>query len=268
MDLAVAGPLARSAGDLALALSVLGGAAAEESKAWTWRLPAARHTRLKDFRIGYVLDDPFSPVASDVGAVYQTMLSELSNAGARLERGWPPGLDPWASMSTFLYLLFALVTADLSGDDRERSRQRFTSHPDDLMAAAAVEPHARWLDETRRRLAFRARWQEYFESHDVFLLPTTFTAAFLHDHCEPMDNRVVDTPDGKRSYTRDMASWVSVATLAGLPATVAPVGRTSTGLPAGIQILSPMWEDGTSIEFASLLSEVVGGFVVPPAHRE
>jgi amidase len=53
-----------------------------------------------------------------------------------------------------------------------------------------------------------------------------------------------------------------------LPATVAPVGQTAAGLPAGIQIIAPMWEDGTSIEFAALLSEVVGGFTAPPAFRE
>jgi Asp-tRNA(Asn)/Glu-tRNA(Gln) amidotransferase A subunit family amidase len=34
-------------------------------------------------------------------------------------------------------------------------------------------------------------------------------------------------------------------------------------LPAGLQILAPMWEDGTSIEFAALLSEIAGGFSVP-----
>jgi amidase len=156
----------------------------------------------------------------------------------------------------------------MSHDERERSLQRLRNNPHDVVAAAAVEPHARWLHETLQRLALRARWQEYFQSHDVFLLPTAFTAAFPHDHSEPMDNRVVNTPAGKRSYTRDMASWVSVATLAGLPATVAPVGRTSAGLPAGIQILAPMWEDATSIEFAALLSEVVGGFAVPPAFHE
>jgi amidase len=46
------------------------------------------------------------------------------------------------------------------------------------------------------------------------------------------------------------------------------VGRTGAGLPAGIQILAPMWEDGTSIEFADLLSELVGGFTAPPAFQE
>jgi amidase len=39
MDLSVAGPLARSAGDLALALSVLGGADGDDAKAWTWKMP-------------------------------------------------------------------------------------------------------------------------------------------------------------------------------------------------------------------------------------
>ena len=232
MDLSVAGPLARSARDLALALNVLGGANGDDAKAWTWRMPAPRHTRLEDFRIGYVLDDALAPVASDIGAVYEKTLSALSRAGAKLERGWPPGIDPQAQMNTFAYLLFALVTADMNAEARERARKRFESNPDDIFAAAAVEPHARWLHETQRRLAFRALWQKYFESHDVFLLPTAFTAAFPHDHSEPIDNRVVDTPEGKRPYARDMASWISSCDAwQGLPATVAPVGRTACGSP-------------------------------------
>jgi len=264
MDLSVAGPLARSASDLAFALDVLGGANGDEAKAWTWRMPAARHTRIRNFRIGYVFDDPLSPIASDIATLYENTLSELSRTGAKMERGWPADLDHPAQMRTFSYLLFALVTADMNNDARDRLRKRFENHPDDIAAAAAVEPHARWLHETQRRLAFRALWRKYFESHDVFLLPTTFTAAFPHDHSEPVDNRVVDTPEGKRPYARDMAFWISFATLAGLPATVAPVGRTRAGLPAGIQIIAPMWEDGTSIEFAALLSEIVGGFAAPP----
>jgi amidase len=132
-------------------------------------------------------------------------------------------------------------------------------------AAATVEPHARWLHDTRRRLAFRALWQKYFERYDVFLLPVTFTAAFPHDQSSPIEKRVVETPQGPRSYVGDMPAWISFATLAGVPATSAPVGRTPAGLPAGIQIMSPMWEDGTAIEFAALLAEVVGGFEAPAA---
>jgi amidase len=231
-------------------------------------LPAPRHRRLEDFRIGYILDDPIAPVSSDLRALYERTLSILTRAGAKIERGWPPGIDPRAQINTFSYLLFSLITADMNDDARDRARKRFDENPDDIAAAAAVAPHARWLHETQRRFTFRALWQKYFESHDVFLLPTTFTAAFPHDHSEPIDDRLVDTPEGKRPYARDMSSWISVATVSGLPATVAPVGRTPAGLPAGLQIVGPMWEDGTSIEFAALLSDIAGGFTPPPAFQE
>jgi amidase len=55
-----------------------------------------------------------------------------------------------------------------------------------------------------------------------------------------------------------------MATLAGLPATIAPVGQTAAGLPVGLQIVAPLWEDATSIEYARLLAGVVGGFRPPP----
>jgi hypothetical protein len=209
------------------------------------------------------LEDPFAPVSSDVGAVYESALSSLSRAGAKLERGWPPGLDLQAQFRTYQYLLFALLNADSTPDQRQAARLRFEKDPNDLAAAAIVERHARWLGETQRRLAFRAVWQKYFESYDVFLLPAGFTAAFPHDHSQPIEARVIETPEGKRSYW-GFLYWICAATLAGLPATAAPVGRTRAGLPVGIQIVAPMWEDATSIEFAALMADTLGRFTPPP----
>jgi amidase len=260
MDLSVVGAMARSARDLALALSVLGGPDGDDAKAWTWRMPAPRHTRLADFRIGYVLDDDAAPLASDVRSLCEQTLSALRTAGATIEQGWPGGIDPHAQMSTFGYLLGALLTADMDAAQRDRARERFERNPKDAFAAAAVEPHARWLHETQRRLANRARWQQYFKTHDVFLLPVTVIPAFPHDHSEPIDKRVIDTGAGAQPYVQAIPYWMAPATLAGLPATVAPIGRTAAGLPVGIQIVAPMWEDGTSIEFADRLAEAIGGF--------
>jgi len=123
------------------------------------------------------------------------------------------------------------------------------------------------MQETQRRLAFRAIWQKYFESHDVFLCPAGFSAAFPHDHSQPLEKRVVQTADGPRTYL-STPWWTISATLAGLPATIAPAGLTTTELPVGIQIVAPMWEDRTAIEFAALLSDVIGGFAAPPAFQE
>ena len=250
MDLAVIGPMARDARDLALALEVLGGPSGDDRTAWNWRLPPPRRTRLQDFRVGYIVDDPIAPIASDVRQQYEHLVSALKKTGATMTHGWPGGVDLRAAAESYGYLLMSFVTADLTG-------KRPSSFD-----------HARWLRETQKRLAFRAVWQQYFETHDVFLLPASFTAAFPHDHSEPIDKRLVPTPEGARPYVQNSSYWISTASLSGLPATVAPIGMTSEGLPVGVQILAPMWEDATSLELAALLSEVTDGFVAPPAYAK
>jgi amidase len=45
---------------------------------------------------------------------------------------------------------------------------------------------------------------------------------------------------------------------------VAPIGRTSAGLPVGAQIIGPLYEDDTALTFAELLARVIGGYVPPP----
>jgi amidase len=250
MDLAVVGPLARDARDLAVALDVLAGPNGQDARAWSWQMPAPRHTRLKDFRVGYVVEDPIAPIASDVRAAYETLLSALSKTGAKLQPGWPDGVDVRAAAETYGYLLMSFVTADLTGKK------------------ASTYDHAEWLRETIQRLAFRSLWQKYFDSYDVFLLPASFTTAFPHDHSQPIEKRVVKTPEGPRPYVQNLAYWISTASLSGLPATVAPIGLTAEGLPVGVQILGPMWEDATTIEFAALLSDVTDGFVAPPAYAK
>jgi amidase len=262
MDLSVVGPLARSAHDLALALNAIGGSNGAAAKAWQWHMPQSRHTSLEDFRVGYVLTDDVAPVTADLRSLYENTVNELRLAGAQLDAGWPDGIRAEAELKTYQYLLFSLMGADMKNDQREKLRARLESHPEDIYAAAALEPHGRWLQETVRRLAFRATWQKYFETHDVFLMPAGFTAAFPHDHSQPLEKRTIETPEGQRPYL-STPLWTYFATLAGLPATVAPIGRTSEGLPVGIQIVGPMWEDGTAIEFAALLAEVVGGFTQP-----
>jgi amidase len=57
---------------------------------------------------------------------------------------------------------------------------------------------------------------------------------------------------------------VSHASLPGLPAVVAPIGRTPAGLPVGAQIIGPLYEGDTALTFAELLGDGVGGYESPP----
>jgi amidase len=87
--------------------------------------------------------------------------------------------------------------------------------------------------------------------------------AIPHDPSEPFADRVIPTNGGSRPYT-DLFGWVALATHAYLPATVVPVGRTSAGLPVGLQIVGPYLEDRTTLTVGRCVTEVLGGYRPPP----
>jgi amidase len=261
-DLSVVGPMARSADDLRAALTAIGGPSGDDATAYRWSLPAPRRTNLREFRVGCVLDDPLCRVGSDVRTVLENAVARIEKAGARVDRGWPDGVNLAEQLNTYLFLLYAVMAPRFPPEAQDALREAYRQNPKNPAGAALVEPHVRWQAETAKRFAARAVWQQYFRDHDVFLMPVAFVPAFPHDHSEPMDRRTLETPEGKRSYL-DITPWIAAPTLTGCPATVAPVGRTTAGLPVGIQIMGPYLEDATPIEFARLIAGVTGGFEPP-----
>ncbi len=266
--LPVAGPLARSAGDLRAAMEVLGGPDDEDARAYRWALPTARGTRLRDYRIGYVLDHPRCPVSPEVGGALAATVEALRKAGATLDEGWPDRVNVEEQYDTYFFFLMAMFTP-APRDDQFEVLRRLAENPDGSYrtkrAAALTAPIKQLRAMDGRRRAARAIWQAYFRTHDAFLMPTTFVPAFPHDHTPNFLDRVLATPAGPRPYL-DLVFWISFASLAGLPATTAPVGLTRSGLPVGIQIVGPYLEDATPIDVAGRLTDVIGGFKPPPGY--
>jgi amidase len=263
-QLAVAGPMARTAEDLEAALRVLGGPEAPDSVAYSWRLLPPRRERLRGFRIGYVLEDPISPVSSEIKPALESTVRLLEKAGAKLHSGWPENFSLGELLSTYTFMLSAFLFSVAPPDEQQRQRSAFAGVKDDPAAEGALADFASWQARNMRRLAFRAAWQEYFQDIDAFLLPVAPVPAFPHDH-SPQSSRVLNTPEGTLPYL-GMMSYFPLANLTGCPATVAPAGKTASGLPVGIQILGPYMEDATPIRLAGLLAEANGGFTPPPGY--
>ena len=261
--LAVGGPLARSAEDLLAALRVLGGPADYSAKAWKWELPEARHESLREFRVGYVLDDPYCPVTPETKALLENAIEKLEKAGATLQRGWPAGFRLEELNRNYRFHLDAFM---FSVDPPEQQDAERKAAGESGKVVPGLASFADWQQQNFRRLRYRAQWQSYFDEVDVFLSPVAFTTAFKHDHSEPQEKRRIATVNGPRDYD-DMFSWIAPATLTGCPATIAPAGRAEGGLPIGLQIMGPFWEDATPIIFAKLLAQVSGGFVAPPGYE-
>ena len=69
--------------------------------------------------------------------------------------------------------------------------------------------------------------------------------------------------DGEAVPYADQSKWPGIATLTGLPATAMPVGRSDEGLPIGMQIISLLLEDRTTVAFAEVAGRQFGGFLAP-----
>jgi len=113
----------------------------------------------------------------------------------------------------------------------------------------------------------------HFTGVDAFLCPVNFTAAIEHDD-RPFDQRTVHTVDGDRRYD-EQSFWTAQPAVAGLPALAAPAGRTSAGLPVGVQIVGPTGGHELILDIADLLADILGGYQSPgrascatdPEHR-
>jgi amidase len=240
--MSAAGPLGRSVRDLRLAVNVTAGPELPAANAYSWAFLASRHARLEDFRVGVVLDDESAPVASEVSAVLSSAVDALRRAGATVVEGWPDGVDPVQEYESFGFHVQLFLALQEAGDG-------FTGASE-------------FIEQENRRMAARAAWGRYFDDVDVFVCPANFTAAFPHDD-RPFGQRTVTTSEGERPYD-SQPFWIAHASLPGLPAVVAPIGRTSGGLPVGAQIIGPLYEDDTALTFAEALGGVVGGYEPPP----
>lgn len=239
--LSTVGPLARSAADLRIALRATGGPDGEPAKALRWKLPQPRHDRLADFRVGVVLDHPASRLTGEVGTVLSDAMDALAKAGVTVAEGWPDGIDPVREAHTFGFHVGLFFAHQQLGAD-----------------FASLE---QVVEQEQARMQARATWARYFEDIDIFLCPINFTTAFPHDD-RPIDQRVITTDEGDRRYD-EQTFWIAHASLPGLPAVAAPAGLSPTGLPVGLQIIGPRFEDDTAITFAELAADVIGGYTPP-----
>jgi amidase len=72
------------------------------------------------------------------------------------------------------------------------------------------------------------------------------TPAYPHDHSPDQRQRRIMV-DGTLIAYMDQLVWPGVATLPSLPATAVPIDRSADGLPIGVQIVGPAFEDHTPI---------------------
>jgi amidase len=273
-DLAVVGPMTRSAADLALALDVIAGPDEERAGiGYRLVLRSARHDHLKNFRVLVIDTHPLGPTTSAVRAALGRLSERLAHAGVKVAHASPLLPDLAESARLYTRLLSSIWGADLPPGTyaKLRSAAEALSPLNRTLAAertrGAVMSHRDWLAADGARAQLQQQWSELFREWDVVLCPAMPTPAFLHDHSSPIESRHILIDGKSYSYLDAQVVWGELAATPGLPATVAPIDRSESGLPIGVQIVGPYLEDRTTIAFAEFLEREFGGFEQPPGLR-
>jgi amidase len=269
VDIDVVGPLARSAGDLELALSVLAGPDAVDAAGWQLRLRAPRGKRLRDFKVALMLDAPGFPTDRAVQERLQALGDFLGRQKAKVDDGARPAIDAAEAWRVYVRLLRAATSDRQTDADFEKNAAlvRALSPGDESYHAqalrAAVLSHRDWLVASEARHRMRLAWAEFFTTYDLLLCPVAGTAALPHDQKGERHERTL-LVNGVRLPVTDHLFWAGYSGASYLPSTAAPCGFTPAGLPVGVQIVGPQYGDLTTLAFARLLEREFQAFVPPP----
>ena len=270
-DISVAGPLARSARDLAQMMKLLAGTDGIEARALTLKLPPAPQSSLKQFRVAVMVTDEQSEVDLPVQDLIGKLEGFLGKRVKKLSTTARPEFSTKEAMDVYIALLRSATSRRQTDEDFAANIQKvagFDPRDDSYLAnmmRAYVLPHRSWLMANERRHQMRLLWERFFEEWDVMLCPAAASAAFPHDQQGERHERTIEV-NGKRVPTTDQLFWAGYSGCFYLPSTVAPIGLTPQGLPVGVQIITRQYGDMTSIRFAELLEKEYGGFVPPPGY--
>ncbi len=269
-DIAVVGPMARGAEDLEIALDVVAGPDEIDGRGWTLTLPRSKKKKLRDFKVAVVLDDPHAEVDHSVQAELQKLADFLGKKKLKVSDKARPAFDTAEIHEVYMRLLRAATSARTPADQYQRIQERVATLPPDdkssnaQMLRGVVTTHMEWLALNERRNRLRLAWDAFFKDYDLLLCPVTASAAFPHDHSTDRETRTI-VVNNKKVPAFDQLFWAGYTCVTYLPATTAPIGQTSDGLPIGVQIVGPQYGDYSCIQFAKLLEQDYRSFQPPPA---
>ena len=101
----------------------------------------------------------------------------------------------------------------------------------------------------RTQVEWRHKMMQLFELIDALVLPATPFPATLIDESDPV------------ALSRgNLTRFTRMFNLTGNPAIVLPCGRTTDGLPIGLQIVGPHWQEEKILRIATAYEEARGEF--------
>ena len=246
----VHGPLARSAEDAALMLDAMVGFSrlSPISVHPPWSNAREIVTRAEDARglkIAYASDIAGIGVDAEIDAICRNAAKRLTDAGAHVEEvtfDVSHGREPyqaWRGAWMVGQRFEHLHHIEQFGENLRGNVKRGLDVTALDLAAA----------EQQRQDVFH-RFRELFDQYDVLLTPAAPVRPY------PVEMNFPDEINGRKF--ENYVDWIAPAfliTLVSLPAGSVPAGLTRDGLPVGLQIVAPRFEEPLILSLAKIVQE-------------
>lgn len=264
-----AGPIAKTVEDTALMFSVMSGYDLKDATSSARpALPFQEiQGNIRGMRIG-ILKEYTQNLSDEIQRLLSQGMDWLQAAGASISEVSLPSAT--LALPTYYIIAPAEASANLARYDGVRYGYR----ADDVSDLTELYEKTRaegFGEEVKRRImigtyvlsagyydAYYVKAQKIckrikndfnhaFQSVDVLLTPTTPTGAF------PIDEPILDPI---QMYLNDI--FTTTINLAGLPALSVPCGLNHEGLPLGLQLIAPAFEEGRLFEAGVVLERSIG----------
>lgn len=258
----VHGPLARSAEDAALMLDSMVGYSplSPISVAAPWQSALAEVQRtgdLKGWRVAYAPDIAGIGVEREVEEICRKAARRLANVGAHVEEidfDASDGCDPYQTWRGLW--MVGQQFANLDRLDEFGANLR-----GNVQAGLKVTPLDFGKAEQMRATIYH-HFRVLFEKYDVLLTPAAPVKPY------PVEKNFPDMINGQKF--ENYVAWIAPAfliTLVSLPAGSVPAGKTTDGLPVGLQVVAPRFHEPRILSLSKFVEQAnpVGW---PPVSRD
>lgn len=266
-DMAVIGPLARSAADLEVVLGIIG--QPDEAASRGIRITLAKpQPDIRKLRIAVLTDARTAPVDDSVQAGVIAAAQCFAAAGATVSERARPEIELNEVHRTYVHLLRGATSSAVGNHDYNALRRRaprIRDHDDSyqaMMIRATTMSHREWHGWHEKRESLRHTWTRFFRDWDLLLCPAAASTAFEHNHKGERWERMIPV-NGKPQPTTTQLFWAGLSGMVYLPSTVAPVAFSEERLPIGVQIIGPHYGDLQCIAAAKFLERELQPFIAP-----
>lgn len=243
------GPLTRDARDAAVVLNAIAGFdprdPASSRRAVVDYLPEEGCT-IRGVRLGVPEHFFFERVDAEVASAVREAIARAASIGAEVKPVRLPAVD---AFNTVAQLIIRAEAAAIFETHLVERREQFGADVLALLDQGRLVSATDYINAQRLRRRMQTEFRVVWSEVDCLITPTTPIVA------PPIGENTVllggEPEDVRRAATRFVRAW----NLLGLPALSMPCGLTSAGLPIGLQIVGPEFEEARVLRVAAALED-------------